>query len=177
MVTRIRLVRRPGASSPGTGGGGGPQREVGDQPPALWALPAVSQQYLAEVYVGHDLHELVQDVPDQEVRVLVPVVVDLEHPAIAVERTCARVAAKAESGVATVTQALKPVARPDELRQQARARQHDVVAGRRRSVEALAEPGHPEREEHTEERVGGGEGRGRNDQPVAGTVGRRFGHG
>jgi hypothetical protein len=90
----------------------------------------VSQQYLAMVHIGHDLHELIQDVANQEGRVFTRVVVDLEHLAIAVKRTGARLGAKAESGVATRARIPKPVARPDELRRQARARQHHVVARR-----------------------------------------------
>src|SRR5215204_7053772 len=153
---------------------GRPQCEVGYQPPALAARLAGPQHYLAEVYTGHDLNKFIQDVADQEARVFAGVVVDLEHPAIVVKRTCARVAAKAESGVATLTRVLKAVARPDELRWHARARQHHVVAGRRLDIEALAEPWHPEQEEYTEERVGSGEGCSRHDYSVVGTVGRRF---
>ena len=149
----IRPVDPPlRARGRGTTGCGRPQCEVGDQSAALAARLAIPQQYLAEVYVGHDLHKLIQDVADQEGRIFVRVVVDLEHLAIAVKRTCARVAAKAESGVATLTHVLKAVARPDELRWHARARQHHVVAGRRLDIEALAEPWHPEQEEYTEER-------------------------
>src|ERR671912_296409 len=78
-------------------------------------------QYLAKIYSRYDLHQFIQDVADQEVRIFSRVVVDLEHLPIAVDRTCARVAAKAKGGVATFPYVPKLVARPDELRRRARS--------------------------------------------------------
>src|SRR5919112_887076 len=62
---------------------------------------AEPHKYLAKIYSRYDLHQFIQDVTDQEVRIFSRVVVDLEYLPIAVDRTCARVAAKAEGGVAT----------------------------------------------------------------------------
>src|SRR5919107_2356687 len=138
---------------------------------------AEPHQYLAKIYPRYDLHQFIQDVADQEVGIFSRVVVDLEYLPIAVDRTCARVAAKAKGGVATFPYVLKLVARPDELRWRACARQHQVVTRHRLGIEALTNPWHPERYEHTEERVGESEGPGRDDQSVVGTVERRVRHG
>ena len=97
---------------------------------------AEPHQYLAKIYPRYDLHQFIQDVADQEVRIFSRVVVDLEYLPIAVDRTCARVAAKAKGGVATFPYVLKLVARPDELRRRACARQHklspDIVSASKR---------------------------------------------
>src|SRR5918994_563977 len=138
---------------------------------------AEPHQYLAQIYPRYDFHQFIQDVADQEVRIFSRVVVDLEYLPIAVDRTCARVAAKAIGGVATFPYVLKLVAWPDELRRRACARQYQVVTRHRLGIEALTNPWHPDRYEYTEERVGEGEGPGRHDQSVVGAVERRFRHG
>src|SRR5918995_2376063 len=135
---------------------------------------AEPHQYLAKINPRYDFHQFIQDVADQEVRIFSRVVVDLEYLPIAVDRTCARVAAKAKGGVATFPYVLKLVTWPDELRRRACARQYQVVTRHRLGIEALTNPWHPDRYEYTEERVGEGEGPGRHNQSVVGAVERRF---
>src|SRR5215213_737544 len=103
---------------PGIEGGtecGSPQREVAYQSPVRVLRAVAPQQRLAKVDIGYNQYQFVQDAADQEPRVLDPVIVDLQYPTIGVDRPGARVGAEAEGDVATVSQALKLVARPQEF--------------------------------------------------------------
>src|SRR3712207_5040685 len=99
---------------------GGTKHEVSYQPSVRVSRLTESQQHLPQVNAEHELHKFVQDVTDQETRVLVRVVIYLENLPIRVDHARARVGAEAEGGVATLTQVLEPVARPEELGRQTR---------------------------------------------------------
>src|SRR5262249_8765337 len=87
---RTRRRHRPGA--PPAAPERGLEREIAEQVP----VASAPQQHLAEVGAADDLDELVEDVTDQQLRVVVVVVVDLQRLDIGVDRAGADVGAEPE---------------------------------------------------------------------------------